>query len=150
MEAQLSQQRGFQIEHPKGEQARVSTSIKQVTFIHCFHPLPPSTRMLAKSIGLLYVGGHPHPLSEIKLNSVLRELNNKIIECKWDAEKNGWSFMRERTDKSFPNAYSTAMGKPTFNSILKATNRINFRRDQKYSRTSHRRHATPLHRLNPK
>lgn len=64
--------------------------------------------MVAKSVGHLYVGSLPTPFAEIKLNSVLRELNHKIIECKWDANK--WVFMRERTDKSFPNAYNTAMG----------------------------------------
>ena len=67
--------------------------------------------MVPKSVGKLWVGGFEQPFSQIKLNAHLRQLNNKIIECKWDYEKNGWSFMRERTDKSFPNAYTTAMGK---------------------------------------
>ena len=66
--------------------------------------------MIAKDIGKLFVGGHDHAYSTIKLNSVLRALNNKIIECKWDSDKNCWSFMRERTDKSFPNALKTAEG----------------------------------------
>jgi len=44
----------------------------------------------------------------MKVNKQLKELNNKIIECKW--EDNQWIFMRERTDKSFPNGYNTAMG----------------------------------------
>ena len=38
----------------------------------------------------------------------LKQLNNKIIECKFDMQTNRWVLMRERTDKSFPNAYSTA------------------------------------------
>lgn len=45
------------------------------------------------------------------LNQVTKELkqyDNKIIECKF--ENNSWVFMRQRTDKSFPNAYNTAMG----------------------------------------
>merc|ERR1712241_508755 len=42
------------------------------------------------------------------LTKQLKELNNKIIECKW--EDNQWVFMRERTDKSFPNGYNTAIG----------------------------------------
>ena len=50
-------------------------------------------------------------MAEIKLNHTLRQLNNKIIECKWDYDQECWSFMRERTDKSFPNAYNTAKGK---------------------------------------
>lgn len=38
----------------------------------------------------------------------LKQYDNKIIECKF--ENNSWVFMRQRIDKSFPNAYSTAMG----------------------------------------
>lgn len=38
----------------------------------------------------------------------LKQYDNKIIECKF--ENNSWVFMRQRVDKSFPNAYSTAMG----------------------------------------
>lgn len=51
----------------------------------------------------------------IILNSLLKQVtkdlkqyDNKIIECKF--ENNSWVFMRQRTDKSFPNAYNTAMG----------------------------------------
>ena len=66
--------------------------------------------MVSKSIGSLFVGGHNYPMGEIKLNQVLRQLNNKIIECKWDYNNRCWSFMRERTDKSFPNSYRTAIG----------------------------------------
>lgn len=66
--------------------------------------------MLPKSVGNLYVGGYDHPLGQIKLNSELRALNHKIVECKWDYERQCWSFMRERRDKSFPNAYATAQG----------------------------------------
>lgn len=39
----------------------------------------------------------------------MKELDGKIIECKY--EKNAWVFMRERTDKSFPNSYTTAQCK---------------------------------------
>ena len=38
----------------------------------------------------------------------LKEMDNKIIECSWDGKQ--WKFMRQRTDKSFPNGYNTAMG----------------------------------------
>ena len=38
----------------------------------------------------------------------LKQYDNKIIECEF--ENNSWVFMRQRTDKSFPNAYNTAMG----------------------------------------
>merc|ERR1711890_203490 len=55
-----------------------------------------------------HVGGYDHAVAEIKLTKELKQMNNKIIECKFDMETNSWVFMRERTDKSFPNAYSTA------------------------------------------
>lgn len=57
-------------------------------------------------IGSLYVGGLDRPIAQIKLTRQLRDLNNKIIECKF--QNNEWIFMRERTDKSFPNSYDTA------------------------------------------
>ena len=64
--------------------------------------------MVPKTRGYLYVGNYNAPVSEIKLTKDLRQLDRKIIECKWDKETNSWVFMRERTDKSFPNAYATA------------------------------------------
>lgn len=64
--------------------------------------------MLPKTKGLLFVGGHDHPISEIRVTKELKQYNNKIIECKFDLNTNTWIFMRERTDKSFPNAYATA------------------------------------------
>lgn len=64
-------------------------------------------RVLQKKIGLLFVGSHDRPFGQIKLTKELRELDNKIIECKY--ENNAWVFMRERTDKSFPNSYNTAI-----------------------------------------
>ena len=65
-------------------------------------------RIIPQSKGFLYVGGYDRPLGEIKLTKELKQLNNKIIECKFDMQTNRWVLMRERTDKSFPNAYSTA------------------------------------------
>lgn len=44
----------------------------------------------------------------IQVTKELKQYDNKIIECKF--ENNSWVFMRQRIDKSFPNAYSTAMG----------------------------------------
>ena len=64
--------------------------------------------LIPRTVGQLFVGGLDRPFSEMKVKGVLKELNNKIIECKW--ENNAWVFMRERTDKSFPNGYNTAMG----------------------------------------
>ena len=65
--------------------------------------------LLPETKGLLYVGGYEQPFSEVKATKELRQYDNKIIECMWDGKS--WQFMRERTDKSFPNAYTTAMGK---------------------------------------
>lgn len=70
--------------------------------------------ILRRSIGELYVGSLSVPFSKIKITKQLKELNNKIIECKY--ENNQWVFMRERTDKSFPNSYNTA--KAVCNSIV--------------------------------
>ena len=62
--------------------------------------------ILPKKVGLLYVGGLNVPYSKMKVTKQIKDLNNAIIECKID---NGqWTFMRERTDKSFPNSANTA------------------------------------------
>ncbi|XP_032340768.1 mRNA-capping enzyme [Camelus ferus] len=63
--------------------------------------------LLPQNIGLLYVGGYDRPFAQIKVTKELKQYDNKIIECKF--ENNSWVFMRQRTDKSFPNAYNTAM-----------------------------------------
>lgn len=44
----------------------------------------------------------------MKVTKEFKEYDDKIIECKF--EKNQWVFMRERTDKSFPNSFVTAQG----------------------------------------
>ena len=38
----------------------------------------------------------------------MRECDGKIVECTWDAKGNQWKLLRVRTDKSFPNAFTTA------------------------------------------
>ncbi|XP_023567650.1 mRNA-capping enzyme isoform X2 [Octodon degus] len=63
--------------------------------------------LLPQNVGLLYVGGFERPFAQIKVTKELKQYDNKIIECKF--ENNSWVFMRQRTDKSFPNAYNTAM-----------------------------------------
>lgn len=63
--------------------------------------------MLNETVGYLYVGGFDPPFAQMKVTKALQPYNNKIIECTF--EKNSWKFMRERTDKSFPNSYDTAM-----------------------------------------
>ena len=64
--------------------------------------------IVPRTIGQLFVGGMDQPFGQMKVKGEVKEMNNKIIECKWD--NNQWVFMRERTDKSFPNGYNTAMG----------------------------------------
>lgn len=64
--------------------------------------------MLPETKGLLYVGQYDRPFAEIKVTKALKPYDNKIIECSFDGK--AWQFMRERTDKSFPNSYTTAMG----------------------------------------
>ncbi|GAB1610713.1 mRNA-capping enzyme [Argonauta hians] len=66
--------------------------------------------MLPETKGYLFVGQKDNPFAEMKVNKEMKELNNKIIECTWDVAKNCWKFLRQRTDKSFPNSYDTAMG----------------------------------------
>ena len=62
--------------------------------------------MLTRKIGYLYVGSLQSPFAQIKITKDLKSLNNKIIECTFS--NNQWVFMRERTDKSYPNGYETA------------------------------------------
>lgn len=57
------------------------------------------------------MGQFEQPFDQIKYTKQLKELNGKIIECKYENKQ--WVFMRERTDKSFPNSYNTAKGKLT-------------------------------------
>lgn len=65
-------------------------------------------RILAKKRAFLYVGSLTTPFAEMKYQKSLKDLHNKIIECKFENKQ--WVYMRERTDKSYPNAYTTALG----------------------------------------
>lgn len=64
--------------------------------------------MLAENKAYLFVLGSDPPLAAMKWTKALKELDGKIIECSWDGRD--WKFMRERTDKSHPNSYKTAVG----------------------------------------
>jgi mRNA-capping enzyme len=68
-----------------------------------------NSRLVPRKRAFLFVGGHTVPFAEMKMSKEIRDLDKKIIECKF--ENNTWVFMRERTDKSYPNAYKTAIGK---------------------------------------
>ncbi|PAV67098.1 hypothetical protein WR25_24634 isoform B [Diploscapter pachys] len=59
--------------------------------------------------GYLYVQGSHEPISEMKVTKSLQPYDGRIIECRWNNMTRSWEFMRERTDKSLPNAKSTAM-----------------------------------------
>ncbi|KAG8225127.1 hypothetical protein J437_LFUL006150 [Ladona fulva] len=70
--------------------------------------------ILPRKVGHLYVGGRDFPIDTIKVTKALKDLNGKIVECKYQDKQ--WVFMRERTDKSFPNSYKTAQA--VWNSIV--------------------------------
>lgn len=64
--------------------------------------------MLPMTKAYLFVLGSDLPLFEMKYTKDLKELDGKIIECNWTGRE--WKFMRQRTDKSFPNSIKTAKG----------------------------------------
>jgi len=64
--------------------------------------------LLTRTVGHLYVGGCNTPFAAMKMTKEIKNMDGKIIECKWQNDQ--WIFMRERTDKSFPNGYKTAIG----------------------------------------
>lgn len=67
------------------------------------------TGLLPTLQGNLYVGQYQLPFGQLKkCTKKMREYDGKIIECALDS--NGWVFMRERTDKSYPNSFNTAKG----------------------------------------
>ncbi|XP_034934473.1 mRNA-capping enzyme-like [Chelonus insularis] len=68
-----------------------------------------------KKIGHLYVEGLEEPFGFIKITKQIQQFDNKIIECTYN---NGtWLFMRERTDKFFPNSFITV--RSVLNSIIR-------------------------------
>ncbi|KAG5873922.1 hypothetical protein JTB14_030347 [Gonioctena quinquepunctata] len=63
--------------------------------------------IVSKKVCHLFVGQMTTCFAKMKYTKSLKDLDNKIVECK--VEDNQWKFMRERTDKSFPNSYDTAV-----------------------------------------
>lgn len=57
-------------------------------------------------VGILLTNDNCKFAELAKCTKMLKALDGKIIECK--LENNKWVFMRERTDKSFPNSRQTA------------------------------------------
>lgn len=101
--------------------------------------------ILKKKIGQLYAGQFDRPFGYIRLTKDIKELDNKIIECKF--ENNQWVFMRERTDKSFPNHYKTVEAvcrsftyPVTEEMLLNYVDRERYRDDSEY-------HAAATHRI---
>ncbi|XP_046648478.1 mRNA-capping enzyme-like isoform X2 [Daphnia pulicaria] len=67
--------------------------------------------MLRQRLGYLFVGGkNVTPFAIMKATKEMVPLDNKIVECRFEMNngKGKWVFMRERTDKSFPNSFNTA------------------------------------------
>lgn len=62
--------------------------------------------LIPTKVACLYVGQLEQPFAKMKYTKALKELDGKIVECKF--ENNEWKFMRERTDKSYPNGFNTA------------------------------------------
>ena len=78
--------------------------------------------MLPETKGPLYVGGLNEPFAFLtKMKREVRELNNRIVECTYDTQAQKWVFMRERTDKSYPNGYKTAQGEAYYPNGCKRT-----------------------------
>lgn len=85
--------------------------------------------MLRERLGHLYVGGkNDTPFAFMKATKEMIPLENKIIECRYEIgngrQEGKWVFMRQRTDKSFPNSFNTATAvcqsirEPVTNEIL--------------------------------
>lgn len=70
--------------------------------------------MLPERIGKLFVGSGSKRVQfsqiDLKKNKEVVHHNGRIIECTSDRRRQ-WKFLRLREDKSFPNAYDTAMSK---------------------------------------
>jgi mRNA-capping enzyme len=75
---------------------------------------------ISSMVGFLYLGGEQQPVGQLPMSSLTKKLDGKIVECKFDQKSKRWIFMRERTDKTFPNHSSTARG--VWDSIINPVN----------------------------
>ncbi|KAF7269068.1 hypothetical protein GWI33_017826 [Rhynchophorus ferrugineus] len=64
------------------------------------------TGLITQKVCELYVGQLDTHYATMDYKKAFKDLDGKIVECKYENRK--WVFMRERTDKSFPNSYATA------------------------------------------
>eukprot|EP00794_Sanderia_malayensis_P011972 gene11972-13209_t len=62
---------------------------------------------LPEKVGALFVQSLDVPFATIRVTPELKHYDKRIIECSWTGKE--WKFMRLREDKSFPNAYKTAL-----------------------------------------
>ncbi|KAL3280723.1 hypothetical protein HHI36_003959 [Cryptolaemus montrouzieri] len=62
--------------------------------------------LITSKVIYLYVGQRDEPFARMRYRKELKDLDSKIIECKF--ENGEWIFMRQRVDKSFPNSFHTA------------------------------------------
>ena len=52
-------------------------------------------------------------------NKEARNHNGRIVECSWSPH--GWTFLRLREDKSFPNSYTTAASQCAYSKLSVVT-----------------------------
>ncbi|XP_005182334.2 mRNA-capping enzyme [Musca domestica] len=66
--------------------------------------------ILPRKVCYLFVGGHDPPFAQMAHTKSIKAMNldNKIVECTINGQGQ-WELMRERTDKTMPNSYNTAM-----------------------------------------
>ncbi|XP_066252635.1 mRNA-capping enzyme [Euwallacea similis] len=62
--------------------------------------------IVPEKLAALYVGQMDSAFAKMKYTKALKDLDGKIIECKF--ENSQWKYMRVRTDKTYPNSYNTA------------------------------------------
>uniref|UniRef100_A0A9R1SQX2 mRNA-capping enzyme n=2 Tax=Cyprinus carpio TaxID=7962 RepID=A0A9R1SQX2_CYPCA len=102
--------------------------------------------LIPQTVGLLYVGSYDMPFAQMKITKDLKQYDNKIIECTF--VNNTWVFMRQRTDKSFPNSYDTAMA--VCNSIKHpVTKEILFEFLDRYAKMQSRKHSADSELMPP-
>ncbi|GAV03544.1 hypothetical protein RvY_13947 [Ramazzottius varieornatus] len=64
--------------------------------------------MVPRAKANLWVNDHTVPFGEMKMSKDMKQHDQKIVECSYDAQQRKWDFLRVREDKSFPNHITTA------------------------------------------
>ncbi|ENN77339.1 mRNA-capping enzyme isoform X1 [Dendroctonus ponderosae] len=68
--------------------------------------VPNQPGVIPVKTAYLYVGQFDQPYGKMTYKKSMKDLDGKIVECKY--ENGEWKFMRERTDKTYPNSFNTA------------------------------------------